>query len=83
MVGVIGNNVFTSLDRMDIHHGRVLAPMNDSFPSRGGFVESAEVFAGQRVQAGDILIRLRDPQLMADLEQAADDIGQLYDSFMF
>lgn len=74
VVGVIGNNIFTNLDRIDIQHGRVLAPMNDSFPSRGGFVESVEVYVGQRVQAGEILIRLRDPQLMADLEQAEAEL---------
>ena len=75
VVGIIGNNIFTNLDRIDIQHGRVLAPMHPAFPSQGGFVQSVEVSAGQNVKAGDVLIRLRDPETQARLEQAEADLA--------
>ncbi|MGD1884923.1 MAG: HlyD family secretion protein [Paracoccaceae bacterium] len=70
VVGIIGGNIFTNLDRIDIQHGRVLAPMHQSFPTKGGFVQSVEVVAGQSVEAGDILLRLNDPETHAKLETA-------------
>lgn len=75
VVGIIGNNIFTNLDRIDIQHGRVLAPMHPAFPSQGGFVQSVEVSAGQHVTAGDILIRLHDPETQARLDQAEADLA--------
>ena len=75
VVGIIGNNIFSSLDRIDIQHGRVLAPMNQTFPARGGFVESVEVSPGQAVQAGDVLIRLREPETHASLVQTKAELG--------
>lgn len=75
VVGIIGNNIFTNLDRIDIQHGRVLAPLSQAFPVRDGFVESVEVLPGQAVQAGDVLIRLRDPQTHALLERTNAELG--------
>lgn len=75
VVGVIGNNIFSSLDRIDIQHGRVLATMYPAFPSQGAFVESVEVSAGQQVNAGDILVRLRDPETLARLEQIETELA--------
>ncbi|MEM6312238.1 MAG: HlyD family efflux transporter periplasmic adaptor subunit [Pseudomonadota bacterium] len=68
VVGIVGNNIFTNLDRIDIQHGRVLAPMQTQFATNGGFVQSVEVIVGQNVQAGDVLLRLSDPETEADLE---------------
>ena len=70
VVGIIGNNIFTNLDRIDIQHGRVLAPMHQSFPTNGGFVQSVDVVPGQSVKAGDILLSLNDPETRAKLETA-------------
>ena len=75
VVGVVGSNIFTNLDRIDIQHGRVLAPMHPVFPSQGGFVQSVEVSAGQHVKTGDVLIRLRDPETHAQLEQAGAELA--------
>lgn len=74
VVGIIGNNIFTSLDRIDIQHGRVLAPMHEGFPAQTGYVDRIDVTAGQQVRAGDILIRLRDPEMTARLEQAQAEL---------
>lgn len=68
VVGVIGNNIFTNLDSIDIQHGRVSTPKRSQFPAQSGYVEQVNVRAGQHVQAGDVLVRLRDPELTADLQ---------------
>ncbi|WP_299593045.1 biotin/lipoyl-binding protein, partial [uncultured Tateyamaria sp.] len=74
------------LDRIDIQHGRVVAPMNTNFPKRAGVVEKVLVTRGQAVHEGDILIRMYDPKLQADLSdtearmtaaaKAYDDVKQ-------
>lgn len=69
VVGIVGSNIFTNLDRIDIQHGRVLAPMQEQFPTQGGFVQSVEVKPGQHVAAGDIMIRLTDPEIDAALQR--------------
>ncbi len=74
VVGIIGNNIFTNLDRIDVQHGRVLAPMHPAFLSQGGFVQSVEVSAGQHVTAGDILIRLHEPETRARLDQVEAEL---------
>jgi len=75
VVGIIGSNIFTSLDRIDIQYGRVLAPKSQTFPARRGFVESVEVLPSQAVQAGDVLIRLRDPETHALLDQTKAELS--------
>ncbi|GGX59665.1 hypothetical protein GCM10007385_31100 [Tateyamaria omphalii] len=75
VVGIIGNNIFTNLDRIDIQHGRVLAPMSHSFPSQGGFVHSVDVSSGQKVRTGDVMIRLHDPEVQARLDQAEAELA--------
>lgn len=75
VVGVLGNNIFTNLDRIDIQHGRVLAPMVQAFPERKGFIETLESAPGSKVRAGDILIRLRDPETQALLQGVEVELG--------
>ena len=79
VVGIVGNNIFTNLDRIDIQHGRVLAPMAFSIPSKSGYVERVNVSTGQSVKAGDILIYLRDPEANARLEQILAELAVAQD----
>ncbi|MEM6564999.1 MAG: HlyD family efflux transporter periplasmic adaptor subunit [Pseudomonadota bacterium] len=69
VVGVVGNNIFTNLDKIDIQHGRVMAPMSQAFSARDGYVESIEAELGQQVSEGELLFRLRDPEAVARLEK--------------
>lgn len=75
VIGIVGNNIFTNLDRIDIQHGRVLAPISHSFPSQGGFVQSVDVTEGQQVNAGDVLLRIHDPEARARLDQAVTELS--------
>ncbi len=74
VVGFLGSSIFKSMDRIDVQHGRVKAPINQALPARTGFVEHIAVVAGQVVQEGDVLITLRDPKNHAKLTQARAQI---------
>lgn len=86
VVAIVGKNIFTNLDRIDIQHGRVVAPMAAHFPKRSGVVQEILVSPGQAVREGDTLVRMYDPKLHADLtetearmaatSQAHDDVQQ-------
>ena len=81
VVGIIGNNIFTNLDRIDIQHGRVLAPLDATLPDKSGFVERVNVTAGQGVRAGDVLVYLRDPALVARLGQIEAELAVARDEY--
>lgn len=74
VVGIVGNNIFKNLDRIDIQHGRVLAPIAPAFPARSGYIQSVEVGQGDHVLAGDILIRVRDTKTFAELERVEAEL---------
>ncbi len=75
VIGVIGNNIFTNLDRIDIQHGRVLAPMISSFPSANGYIEHIEVTAGQEVREGDLLFLMDDAEAVAALKRTEAELA--------
>lgn len=70
VVGVVGNNIYSNVDRIDIQHGRVLAPISQVFAPRGGLVERVDVVPGQNVSAGEVLLQLSNPVLKAKLKRA-------------
>lgn len=74
VVGVIGNNILTNLDRIDIQHGRVMAPMAELPALRNGYVDKINVTAGQRVTAGTPLIEITDPIYAAELQKAEAEL---------
>lgn len=84
IVGVLGNNIFSHLDRIDIRHGRVLAPTSMVVAPRDGYVKAILTRPGASVQAGDIMLKLHNPVLSGslqkaevDLELAKDDLANL------
>ncbi len=73
VVGVIGDNILTNLDRIDIQHGRVLAPVSDLPVLRGGYVQKILVSPGDAVAAGVVLATVSDPVYQAELQKAEAD----------
>lgn len=76
VVYVVGHNIFTTIDRIDIQHGRVVAQLQALPLTRSGLVTQVNVNAGQQVQAGTVLARFHDPQLQAQLDSAQTDLDQ-------
>lgn len=76
VVYVIGHNIFTTLDRIDIQHGRVVTRLQTLPSERSGLVTQVHVTVGQKVQAGTVLARLHDPQLQARVDRAQTDLDQ-------
>ncbi|WP_170331983.1 HlyD family secretion protein [Ruegeria arenilitoris] len=74
VVGVIGNNIFTNLDRIDIQHGRVLAPMIPSFPPAKGYIKLIAVTPGQEVLEGDLLFLMDDAEAEAALKRTEAEL---------
>lgn len=75
VMAVVGNNIFTSLDRIDIQHGRVIAPVSDISVPQAGVVGRVLVTSGQVVPAGAVLFTLRDPETEARLAGAEADLA--------
>lgn len=70
VLGILATSAFRIATRIDIPHGRVVAPIATSLPASEGFVQSVSVEPGETVVAGQILVRLRDPKLQAELAEA-------------
>ncbi|WP_422047797.1 HlyD family secretion protein [Shimia sp.] len=66
---VLGSALFNGLTRINIQHGRVVAPIAEDLPASEGFVKSIHVVPGQRVEAGEVMVRLRNPAAQAELSQ--------------
>ncbi|MFY0616669.1 HlyD family secretion protein [Shimia sp.] len=64
---VLGTTLFNSFMRIDLEHGRVVAPIVDRLPAGEGFVKSISVLPGEAVKEGDILVRIKDPVAEARL----------------
>lgn len=75
VVGVVGHNVFTNLNRIDIQHGRVLAPTIEAFAKARGVVDHVDAKVGASVKAGDILLRLRETEAVALLKQTETELA--------
>lgn len=69
IAAVLGSALFNGLTRINIQHGRVVAPISEDLPASEGFVKSIHVVPGQRVEAGEVMVRLRDPAAQAELSQ--------------
>jgi multidrug resistance efflux pump len=66
----IGTNAFQAVNRIAIHHGRVVAPVAGLNALRPGVVGAVAVSPGQSVAAGDVLVEIEDPELAARLKAA-------------
>lgn len=79
LFGLIGGQIWTRLSSVNLHNARVVAP--EIIHRAGGTAYVDEIFVtdGQRVQQGDRLVRLSDPEkdgvvddIRREIERAAD-----------
>lgn len=68
VLGVIGSNVFNAVNRIDIQHGRVVAPVGILAALQSGQVTEVHAAPGDMVAAGDLLVTIEDPDLAAKLK---------------
>ena len=64
----IGSNIFNAINRIDVQHGRVVAPVAALSALRPGVVSALQAEAGQVVAAGDVLALIEDPEVVARLK---------------
>lgn len=76
VAAILGVSVFNSVTRINVQHGRVVAPIAEHLPASEGYVKSIAVEAGEAVVAGQILVRLKDPQAEGKLDLARAKLTQ-------
>jgi len=73
---ILGASVFNSFTRINVQHGRIVAPIAEHLPASEGYVKSISVQAGEAVVAGQVLVRLKDPQASGKLDLARAKLTQ-------
>jgi len=76
VVTILGASVFNSITRINVQHGRIVAPIADHLPASEGFVKSISVEAGEAVAAGQVLVRLKNPEAQGRLDLARAKLSQ-------
>ncbi len=74
--GILGASVWTRIDTIDIQHGRISAPEVALETVDDGYVYDVGVQPGDRVNAGDRLIKIRDARRDAEEDRANMDVKQ-------
>lgn len=72
---ILGTSLFNSFTRINVQHGRVVAPIAEHLPASEGFVKSISVKAGEAVVAGQVLVRLKDPEAQGKLALARSKLA--------
>ncbi|MCP4207632.1 MAG: HlyD family efflux transporter periplasmic adaptor subunit [Shimia sp.] len=73
---ILGASVFNSFTQINVQHGRIVAPIAEHLPASEGYVKSISVQAGEAVVAGQVLVRLKDPQASGKLDLARAKLTQ-------
>lgn len=81
IVGVVGQNILTNLNRIDIQHGRVADMREDVLSLADGEVKYIKVVAGQSVTKGDVLVTLRNRKGEAELIKAKNLLGPAKEAY--
>lgn len=75
VVGVLGNAVWKRLDHVALTNARYVAPIDQIAAPAVGFLAEIAVPAGTSVAAGDLLIRLSNPEATAGLAEVRGAIA--------
>lgn len=72
--GFVGQQIWKRLSYIELDHGRFVAPLTSYIAPEAAFVEEVLVTEGTDVAAGDILVRLEDPEREAQVEEVRAQI---------
>lgn len=72
--GLIGSTIYDRLSGIRLQHGRVSAPLVELRTGSAAYIADIPVAVGDAVQAGDVLIRLNDPDRDGALDAVRADI---------
>lgn len=75
IAGVLGNAVWKRLDHVALTNARYVAPIETIAPPAAGFLAEIVAPAGTSVAAGDLLIRLSNPESAAGLAEVRGAIA--------
>ncbi len=75
VVGVLGNAVWKRLDHVALTNARYVAPIEQIAAPAAGFLAEIAAPAGTSVAAGDLLIRLSNPEAAAGLAEVRGAIA--------
>lgn len=70
VLGVLGRQILTRADRIDIQHGRIVTEELVQETQRAGYIRKLLVAEGDRVSAGQRLAELLDPEAEAAVRKA-------------
>ncbi|MCP4819311.1 MAG: biotin/lipoyl-binding protein, partial [Shimia sp.] len=75
IVGVVGQNILSNLNRIDIQHGRVAKVTSEVLALADGEVRYIHAQPGKQVNKGDVLMTLRNRKGEAELDKAKALLG--------
>ena len=70
--GVLGGQVWTRIDRVDVQHGRIVAPIAEHAAPDDARIAKIRVAVGDTVQRGDVLVELEDTGRKVALARARE-----------
>ncbi len=74
LVVFLGGQIWQRLSYVALDHGRFIAPIVAYEAPQAGYVGKVSVAIGDQVKAGDILVRLEDPDRESDVEEVRAEI---------
>lgn len=72
--GFIGSQIWQRLSYIGLDHGRFVAPIETYSAPDSGYVERMYVRVGEKVQKGDVIARLEDPDRESDVEEVRAEV---------
>ncbi|WP_299830984.1 HlyD family efflux transporter periplasmic adaptor subunit [uncultured Roseobacter sp.] len=74
LVGFLGAQIWQRLSRIELEHARFTAPVIEYMAPDTGFVAQLNATVGEDVSAGDILVRIEDPDRESDVEEVRAEV---------
>ncbi|KAB7610149.1 HlyD family efflux transporter periplasmic adaptor subunit [Amylibacter sp. SFDW26] len=74
LFGFVGNQIWKRLSVLELDHGRFVAPIITYQAPESAYIQKILVKEGDNVSAGDILVRLEDPDREGQVEEVRTEI---------